>query len=304
MLLYWFLEGDEGLAGSGNSGEGGGAGGDAGGEGGEGEGNKPAALTEESVRALIAETVRPLHETIGQLRERNTSYEALLRTRDEERRAEPTRTTEPTAPSKEEFLEKMNADPYGTIRGLIEEVASPLVTSATTKTRNEITSENKQNQALMSAAEQDRLATLDIANEFGEPGTPDRDKFDDLANDALKEITGRFGRYIPGHLEQAAARAERKMRQQGTNGNRGTNVRPLVRNSVRSSTGAASGDGGAGGPPAVAKTIDDLVAQKHLSVDEAAEAKRNIKKWNLSEDKYVKNWIEASKENPRYGTGV
>jgi hypothetical protein len=267
---------------------------------------KPEALTADSVRAIVADSVRPLHETIGQLRERNTSLEALLRTRDEERRPEPVQSTGPAAPSKEEFLEKMNADPYGTIRGLIEDVANPLVTNASTKTRNEITSEQKQNQALLSAAEQDRLATLDIANEYGEPGSPERDKFDDLANDALKEITGRFGRYIPGHLEQAAARAERKMRAASTNGNgnRGTNVRPFNRNPVRSSTGATGGDAGAGGPPTIAKTIDDLVAQKHLSTDEATEVRHNIKKWNLSEEKYVKNWLEASKENPRYGTGV
>lgn len=319
-------EGNEGGgAGAGGEGSGtgtgseGGEGGEGGGEGGEGSGaNKPEVLTREGIAAIVAQQMGPLHEKNGELTSEIVNLRAQLRSQGQQppREVRPEIVAEPKIPkTKEEFLDKMNADPVGTILSIINETVNPRidekVKTATSGTRAEIDARD----AFMREAEADRQQALEIATTYeGDL----REEMNKLADTELRKIAAtRGGRYLPGDLETAAMRVDRKMRAAGKqpnagqgngngNGNGNGDGAPRFPRNPRSSTGAGngSGDGGAGSPPTVAKTIDDLVTMGKLTKDEAEGARRNNKKWGIDDATFIKNWNEAAAVNPRFGTGV
>jgi hypothetical protein len=314
--------GGEGGGAGGGSGEGGGdsGAGDQGGEGGQGDGGAPKAesLTKEGIALLVSEQMKPLHEKIGELTSENVNLRNAMRSgAGVPRRAEPEIVKEepPKLPTKDEFLAQMNADPVTTIKTIIESIVNPQLDKRITAATSGVKAESEAREAFMRDAEGDRTNALSVASTYeGDLRT----EYDKLGDQELRAIAAsRGGRYQVGDLELAANRAERKMRQAGKlpnansngngsgNGNNDTRF-SFQRNNPKSSSGAGAGNGngnGAGAPGAI-KTIDDLVAHNKMTKDEAEGARKNNKKWGLSDEDFVKSYMEAEKDNPRFGTGA
>jgi|SRR5215472_9533251 len=275
----------------------------------------PTPLGEDRVNAMIEQALQPYRDRIADLQSTNVIMQGMLRDRQPATPAAPAEPAAPTLPDKDRFIEAMNADPAGTILDLVRRHISPEVDSKVSGAVQGVRNEGQARDTMARAIADDQRAALEVATQWDEQ-SPERQLFDTYGEEELLRLcptTIVNGKrmpdprvFRPGMLEQAALRAERRMRAEGkvastpqpTNANAARNIVQFPRAS-RSSVGAPSG-----AEPTAPKSIDDLVSQGKLTSDEAAIAKRNCKRWDMTEERFVYNWLESVKENSHYGTGL
>lgn len=315
-MLWMLLEGADGLAGSGNGGAGGGAGpeGDAGGsgtgtEGAEGAGAQPSpSLTMEQVTAAVNEAVGPLKTQLSETKGENRVLQAALlearRQPAQVQQAVPKKEWSP--PAKDAFIAEMNADPGAAVAKLVREIVEPLVEERVRGASTETQSAIEKRERVLAAFEGDRQTTVNLYGEYvdhAEHGP----EFQSVANGEFAKIVQQRGQAMPGDFELAASRALRILQKGGKflNGIAATQAKLQNENNGRvvnifKPTNPVTSSAGGPGAKIGIKTIDDL---EQLSAEEKSQAKSNCRKWGLSEEAFVRNYVEAAKENPYYGTG-
>ncbi len=325
MLLdfnNWILSiddpaGDQGGGAGGAGGEGGGSGA----EGAEGA-DAPAGgkgITQEQLSQMIDKAVKPLQDRIADLHSTNVILQGMVRDSGQSsaQPATPAASAAPALPDKDKFIDDMNRDPVGTLLTLIDTHVAPKLNQRVDQVKTETQQEQAARQQLERAIGSDQSAALEIANQWTD-GSDERALFDQYGEEELGKLCPTVmvnGKrmpdprvFRPGMIEQAALRAERRLRAEGkipapavaANGNSNTNrVVQFPRANPKPSPGAPQG-----GAPAPAKTIDDLVSQGKLSASDATIAKSNCRKWQMDESRFVANFLDMERENPHYGSGL
>jgi len=279
----------------------------------------PAPVTEDTIRTAIDQALQPYKTQIADLQTTNAILQGMVRgvaAGQAPSPATPAAPAAPALPSKDEFINNMNADPVGTLMNLIRDHVQPDINRRIDGVQTGVRQEQTARQQVTDAISADRNAAVEIATQWEEQ-SPERQLFDQYGEEELLKLCPAVilnGRkmpdpqvFRPGMLEQAALRAERRLAREGklprqpapaTGAGNGQRVVQFPRAS-RSSTGAPQGN-----EAITPKTIDDLVSMGKMTTDQAEAARRNSKRWQLSEDRFVANWLEAEKDNPNYGTGL